>query len=149
DSEIEEVSVVWNLIHKNIFEVSPSGNTLYHSYDLTLLGDEEPTGITFNTSDGFFYVSNDDTRRVTRYSYSSGSGLLVDDFVSTLSSAGSTDPEGVTCDPATSRIYVIDGHDALVVVYHYTDHFVLEDILELQLLNSTANKIHDPEGIAF
>ncbi len=150
DSEIEEVSAAWSLIHKNIFEVSPAGTTLYHSYDLTLMGIGEPTGITFNPGDGFFYVSDDDDQRITRLSYAP-SGFLVDDFVDTDNTAGAGDPEGVTCDPATSRLYVVDGHDELIVIYRYQDStgFVLIDVLELNALNSSSNVPDDPEGIAF
>ncbi len=150
DSEIDEVSAAWSLIHKNIFEVSPSGNTLYQSYDLTLMGIGEPTGITFNPADGFFYVSDDNDQRITRLSYSPG-GFLVDDFVDTDTTAGAGDPEGVTCDPATSRLYVVDGHDGLIVVYQYQDlnGFTLVDVLVLAELNSSFNVPTDPEGIVF
>ncbi len=148
DSEIEEVSAVWSLIHKNIFEVSPSGNTLYHSYDVTLMGIGEPTGITFNPGDGYFYVSDDNDQRITRLSYAP-SGFLVDDFVDTDNTAGAGDPEGVTCDPATGRLYVVDGHDGLIVVYQYSNGFSLVDVLVLADLNSAANVPDDPEGIVF
>ena len=64
DSEINEVDPVFDLIEANIFEVSPGGDALYASYDLTLLGNDEPTGITYNAFDGHFYVTNDDAMTI-------------------------------------------------------------------------------------
>jgi hypothetical protein len=151
DSEIEEVSAVWSLIQKNIFECSRTGNTLYSSHNIALMGIGEPTGITYNPGDGYFYVSDDDDQRITRLSFSPGSGFLIDDYVDTDNTADAGDPEGVTCDPATARLYVVDGHDALIVIYHYQDStgFVLIDVLDLALLNSSSNVPDDPEGIVF
>ena len=68
DSEIEEVPEAFAIVGANVFEVSPAGDVLYATYDLTRLGNNEPTGITYNEFDGFFYVSNDNNQRITRYS---------------------------------------------------------------------------------
>ncbi len=150
DAEIEEVPEAFAIVGANVFEVSTSGTTLYGSWDLTELGDDEPTGIAYNPLDGFFYVSNDDTRRVTRYSFSPGSGFDTDDFVNTLNSAGMDDPEGIACDPASGLLYVLDGHGAFVAVYsHDGSAFTLEDILDIPAINDPANVPLDPEGIAY
>jgi hypothetical protein len=150
DSEIEEVPAAFSLVNANVFETSRSGDALYGSYNLTLLGNEEPTGITFNPFDGFFYTCDDDDRRVTRYAFSPGSGFSVNDSVSTSSSAGSSDPEGITCNPATGRIYVVDGAGEFIVVYRYQgSDFIVEDILDLNSINGAANTPDDPEGIAY
>jgi hypothetical protein len=152
DSEIEEVPAAFAIVGANVFEVSPSGNALYATYDLTALGNLEPTGITYNGFDGFFYVTDDDARTLTRYSFSPGPGFAVDDEVSTLSTAGSDDPEGVTCDPATGLVYVVDGHGAFVAVYAYDNPrpgWDLVDVLDLNAMNDPADVPNDPEGIAY
>lgn len=75
DAEIEEIPEAFALVGANVFEVSLAGDVLYATYDLTVLGNLEPTGITFNMFDGYFYVSNDDSLTVTRYSFSPGFGF--------------------------------------------------------------------------
>jgi hypothetical protein len=151
DSEINEVAAVWGVVHANIFEVSTAGDVLYNSYDTTTEGNNEPTDITYNEFDGHFYVSNDDTRKVYRYSYDEISGFtIVGEVVTT--GAGATDPEGITSDPGTGKLYVVDGTAEIVVVYHYDEGgsaFVLDGVLDLLALNGAANTPNDPEGIAF
>ncbi|MHC4082547.1 MAG: hypothetical protein ACYSU2_14630, partial [Planctomycetota bacterium] len=152
DSEINEVDPVFDLIEANIFEVSPGGDALYASYDLTLLGNDEPTGITYNAFDGHFYVTNDDAMTITRYAFSPGSGFTFDDVVSTLASAGADDPEGITCDPVTGLLYAADGGSEAILVYSYDEggsSFNLEDILDLKDLNPPSEAPADPEGIAY
>ncbi len=150
DSEINEVAPAWDLIGANIFEVSLAGDTLVASYDLTALGNNEPTGITYNEFDGYFYVSNDDSRTVSRYSYDAVGGFSLEDVVSTTATAGATDPEGITADPGTGLLYVIDGVGGLLVVYsHDGSAFVLQAVLDLAALNDPANMPTDPEGIGF
>jgi hypothetical protein len=152
DSEINEVDAVFELIQANIFEASPDGDTLYAGYDLTLLGNNEPTGITYNAFDGHFYVTNDDAMTITRYAFSPGSGFELDDVVSTLASAGADDPEGITCDPATGLLYAADGGGELILVYSYDEGgsgFNLEEILDLKDLNPPSEAPADPEGIAY
>ncbi|UCH85067.1 MAG: putative Ig domain-containing protein [Candidatus Latescibacterota bacterium] len=152
DSEINEVEPVFGVVGANIFEVSPAGDVLYNMYDTTVEGNNEPTGITYNEFDGYFYMTNDDSRMVYRYDYSEVSGFTIIDEVSTSTTAGATDPEGVTSDPSTGMIYVVDGIDELIVVYSYDEinsAFVLEDVLDLVALNGAANTPNDPEGIGF
>ena len=150
DSEINEVAAAFALIGANIFEISLNGDTLYDSYDLTALGNTEPTGIAFSPVDGHFYVTNDDDTTVTRYSYSPGFGFAFDDDVDTVSSAGMDDPEGITVDPLTGLIYVADGGAESIIVYSYDGSgFDVLDILDLQALNAGPDSRADPEGIAF
>lgn len=149
DSEIDEVPEAWAIVGANVFEVSAAGDTLHATYDLTASGNEEPSGITYNELDGFFYVTNDENQTVTRYSFSTGSGFAVDDVVNTEDTAGLDDPEGITSDPDTGLIYVVDGHAQAVSVYEYAGGFVLVGVLELGGLNNAADVPRDPEGIAF
>jgi Concanavalin A-like lectin/glucanases superfamily/FlgD Ig-like domain/Putative Ig domain len=154
DSEINEVAEVFGEVGGNIFEISLAGDSLLSIYDTTIEGNNEPTGITFNEFDGHFYMSNDDARKVYRYSFSEVSGFSIDAEVSTLGDAGSGDPEGITSDPATGLIYLIDGVDQLIVVYSFDEGamppaFVLESVYDLAALNDPENVPADPEGIAF
>ena len=119
DSEINELSTVFPSVGGNIFEVSLAGDTLFEIYDTTIEGNNEPTGITFNEFDGFFYMSNDDTRKIYRYSYSDTEGFAIDAEVSTLNTASAGDPEGLTSDPATGLLYVVDGVGKLLLVYSF------------------------------
>ncbi|MHC4414589.1 MAG: hypothetical protein ACYS0G_04830 [Planctomycetota bacterium] len=152
DSEINEVDEVFDVIGANIFEVSLNGDTLYASHDLTALGNNEPTGITYNAFDDHFYVTNDDARTITRYAFTPGVGFAFDDDVNTQSTAGARDPEGITSDPASGLLYAIDGRDALILVYSYDEGgsgFDLLDILDLEALNGPSGMRGDPEGIAY
>jgi hypothetical protein len=154
DSEINEIPVVFDLVGGNIFEVSLEGDVLYTIYDTTIEGNNEPTGITYNEHDGFFYMSNDDTRKVYRYSYSDTEGFAIVAEVSTLDTAAAGDPEGLTSDPATGLIYVVDGVGKLLLVYSFDEMaappaFVLEHVYDLVALNDIANVPSDPEGVCF
>jgi hypothetical protein len=154
DSEINELSTVFPSVGGNIFEVSLAGDTLFEIYDTTIEGNNEPTGITFNEFDGFFYMSNDDTRKIYRYSYSDTEGFAIDAEVSTLNTASAGDPEGLTSDPATGLLYVVDGVGKLLLVYSFDETamppaFVLENSFDLVALNDIANVPSDPEGVCF
>jgi len=150
DSEINEVSAVFSQVGANIFEVSADGDSLLAAYDLTALGNSEPTGLTWNPVDDRFYSSNDDTRRVYRYAFTPGVGFTLEDDVSTLDTAGAGDPEGITCNPNTGEIYVVDGTAEWIMVYtHDGSGFTLEGVLDLPALNAPGDVPTDPEGIAF
>ena len=152
DSEINEVAVVFSEVGGNIFEVSAAGDSLLAIYDTTIEGNNEPTGITFNEFDGHFYMSNDDTKKVYRYLFDEVSGFTIDAEVSTSTTAAANDPEGITSDPATGLLYVVDGVGTLLVAYSFDDGagaFVLESVYDLVALNDPADVPSDPEGIAF
>jgi len=154
DSEINELPTVFGEVGGNIFEVSLEGDVIYEIYDTTLDGNNEPTGICFNEFDGFFYMSNDDTKKVYRYSYSDTEGFAIDAEVSTSNTASAGDPEGLTSDPANGLIYVVDGVGKLLVVYSFDEAaippaFVLENVYDLVALNDIANVPSDPEGVCF
>jgi hypothetical protein len=167
DSEINEVSAAFgivqaNLFHSNasfgivqanLFHSNASGSALFNQWDITLqTGNEpslnrEPTGIAFCNGDAHFYVSNDDADLVYRYAYD-GSSFTAVDAVST--SPASNDPEGITCDPASGRIYVIGGAGINILVYEYNSGFVFLNELDLPATAGTPSGVpSDPEGIAF
>jgi hypothetical protein len=153
DSEINEVAEAWNMVQANLFETSLDGNTLFDQWNINQwTGNEpdlnnEPTGITFCPGDAHFYVTNDNHKLVYRYAFD-GATFTAVDAVSTL--PFTDDPEGITCDPVTGRIYVIGGHDINILVYSYNSGFVLEEVLDLAATaGSPAGIPKDPEGIAF
>ncbi len=145
DSEINEIPEVWAEVGANVFEVSTGGNVLYGAYDS---GNSEPTGITWNAFDDHFYISNDNSATIHRYSFDGASFTEVDS-VSTLPDA--EDPEGIASDPRSGQIYIIDGGKK-IQIYEYSGAFVLLETLSLDdplLENPPYGIPTDPEGIAF
>lgn len=136
DSEINEMPEYFE--GHNIFEVSLNGETLHRGI---ASNNSEPTGITYNEFDGFFYVTNDNTRSIYRYDSALNSPLAVVDTSQAVASA--VDPEGITSDPATGRLYVVDGRSGGMQVLVYNSS------LEFQYRFSIAGQMQDGEGIAF
>ncbi|NIR52987.1 choice-of-anchor D domain-containing protein [candidate division KSB1 bacterium] len=137
DSEINEISSIFD--GDNIFEVSLAGDEVFR--EITSNNDE-PTGITFNEFDEFFYVTNDDTKTITRYDFDLDTPLLSVDPRDAVS--GASDPEGVTSDPSTGFIYLANGKGSIgahVLVYNSD--------LSFQYSFSAADRVSDGEGIAF
>ncbi len=154
DSEITEIPEVWDNEPYNVFETDRAGNLLVGKYDITptpsgIPNNKEATGIAYCGNDGSYYVSNDDSNMVYRYSFVSGSGFTLTDTVSTDPETG--DPEGITCDSQTGRIFVIGGNAINIVVYRYgSNGFELDNVIDLSVTAGTPDGIpNDPEGIAF
>lgn len=153
DSEIDELPI-YNCITANIFQVSLSGDTVYKTWDTTIVGpnheprNREPTGITYCPTDKHFYISNDDgDRLIYRYSFDDGKFTAID-WVSTL--AWVDDPEGISCDPQTGFIYTVSGIDMKIAVFSYSNSlgFNLEAVLDLFETAGTPSGVpSDPEGI--
>ena len=153
DSEINEVSQAWSVVGASLFEASASGSNLFDQWDLTQqtgnepLRNREPTGITFCPGDAHFYISNDDMKLIYRYAYD-GSVITAVDAISTQ--PHTNDPEGITCDPANGRLYVIGGAGINILVYRYNAGFELVEVLDLVATAGTpAGVPSDAEGIAF
>lgn len=135
DSEINELS---EFEGNNLFEVSLRGDQTIRSIPS---GNSEPTGITYNAFDGYFYVTNDDTHSIYRYDERLNAPFAV---VSTLDAvATAEDPEGITSDPTTGAIYVVDGTAGGMQVLIYNS------ALEFQRRFSIADEMQDGEGIVF
>ncbi len=135
DSEINEIPIVFD--GNNIFQSSRDGTQLLEEY---VSGNTEPTGITFNEFDGFFYVTNDNSLTITRYDSTLNNSLVTVDTRVAVPSA--TDPEGITSD-LSGMLYVADGKSGgrQVLVYDST--------LAFQYSFSVSDRIPDPEGIAY
>ena len=115
-------------------------------------GNTEPTGITFNAFDGYFYVTNDTRDRlVTRYDNNLDNPLY--EFAPQDDVPGASDPEGITSDPATGRLFVADGHDGGVQILTYSldmsDPNSATRAVRYEGSFSVADLLDDVEGIAF
>jgi hypothetical protein len=140
DSEINEITAIWD--SANIFEASLAGDQLFNAYDVfPPTGAREPTGITYNAFDGFFYITHDAQALIMRYEVTLGTldtlVVLTDDDTT------ATDPEGITSDQNTGYLYVADGNAGgrQVLVYNSSLEFVSKF--------SVADRIDNPEGIAY
>ncbi len=137
DSEINETSQ-WRGV--NVFEVSLDLTEIFNAHDA---GPEprEPTGITYNTFDGYFYVTNDDACAIRRYNNEFGQPLR--SVTTSHDVPDAKDPEGITSDPTTGFLYIADGKGGgkQVLIYDadlkYRGHFYVGDHLD------------DPEAIAY
>ncbi len=134
DSEINELPEFQG---DNLFEVSLAGDQLYQTI---ASNNTEPTGITYNELDGFFYVTNDDRHSITRYDNNLNSPLATTSTLLAVPTAD--DPEGITSDPS-GFLYVADGKSGGIQVLVY------DADLAFQYSFSVADHAQDAEGIAF
>lgn len=147
DSEIN-ASSSWNC--ENIFEVPQLGNTLINSYDAYAQGGgpcppgssrREPTGIVY--MNGFFYITDDDEHAIMKHDADFGAPLLQ------VPTGGYNDPEGVTADPASGRIYVLiakvsgAGSSPRILVFDGNLNYFPAQSFSIPSITS------DPEGIAY
>jgi hypothetical protein len=136
DSEINETSQFKGF---NVFEVSPRGDQVFKEY---ATGNKEPTGITYNVADGFFYITNDDTVTIGRYDNRLNTVLA---SVKTTSAHSSlTDPEGITSD-AAGNLYVVHGSGGANV----RQVSVWNSNLKFQYRFGVGDRMSDAEGIAY
>ena len=140
----DEITTIWNC--ENIFEINLTGNQVFNTFDsynprglpcppTTNGTNREPTGITFNEFDGYFYVSDDGEHAIMRYNDTFGAPLAI----LRLTDA---DFEGITCNPSTGFLYVVSGEGQDEVNVYSSD-------LEFLYQFSVAAITTDPEGIAY
>ena len=135
DSEINEIPAYQGF---NVFEVDPSGSPLIREIDGN---NSEPTGITYNEFDGYFYMTNDNTHEIARYDSTFNGQLL--EVETTDDNSLADDPEGITADPNTGELYVVDGKDGGMQVLIYDADLVYQTSFSLSAY------MDDAEGIAF
>lgn len=136
DSEIDQTRYFTG---KNIFEVSRAGDQVFAEY---ATGNREPTGITYSEFDGYFYLTNDDERTITRYDASFAAPLAT---VKTRSIDGDlSDPEGITSDPA-GNLYIISGKSGEHGVWIAAFDANLQYLYKFSL----SDRMSDAEGIAY
>jgi DNA-binding beta-propeller fold protein YncE len=88
----------------NLFAVRPDG-TFKGSYSLTSFC-KEPTGLAYNSKNGFLYITDDDARKVFWVDPKNPTVKLGGFSVKAL---GMTDPEDPKFDPITGNMYMLDG----------------------------------------
>jgi DNA-binding beta-propeller fold protein YncE len=116
DSEINEIPEIFT--GDNIFETSLLGDEVFREIES---GNIEPSGITYSAFDGYFYVTNDRGNHfITRYDGELDGPLLE---VSTTDD-GANDPEGITSDPSTGFLYLVDGANGARQVLAYDSDLV-------------------------
>jgi len=147
DSEINELPAIFN--GDNIFETSLSGDAVFREI---ASGNTEPTGITYNEFDGYFYVTNDTgSRLVTRYDINLDNPLY--EFAPKDDVPSATDPEGITSDPSTGNLYVVDGRSGGLQVLIYSLDLSNPDPATRDVIFqgsfSVAGQMSDAEGIAY
>ncbi|MCB9058447.1 MAG: T9SS type A sorting domain-containing protein [Calditrichae bacterium] len=116
DSEINEDTgnnSPWDLFGSNVFTTNGSGSILYGSYHTTIsTSSREPTGIVYNPQDQSYYITNDDTHALYRYTFVMGVFTRQDTWI--LDNDGPLpnmdDPEGITLNPFTQHFYIVDGN---------------------------------------
>jgi len=157
DSEINELSPIWNC--ENIFEGSLLGDQKFNTYDAfgpngapcpptSNFMAREPTGITYNWFDGFFYISDDNEGAIFRYNSNFGAPLA-----STYIHSG-RDAEGITSASCTGYLYVVVGDDdskslsnASARILVYNSNFPRSPVFVYDF--EVDDRITDPEGIAY
>lgn len=151
DGEVEEtVSGITHFQGADVWELGLTGSVIRTTNiskktPTAVPMTNEPTGIAYNPSNGHYYVTDDDARRV--YDLNPGAdgeiGTADDSFTYFDTAAvGNGDPEGVAVDTINQRIAVSDGVNAQVYVYTYAGTPVSNFDVEQY-------GIFDPESVEF
>jgi hypothetical protein len=153
DSEINEVAPAFDIVQANLFNTNLDATSTLNQWDTTIRqGSEpsrnrEPTGIAYCVTDAHFYISNDDTRLIYRYAYD-GVDFTLTDWMDV--NPYTTDPEGITCDPSTGRLYITGGANHNIVVVEYNTNFAYIETLDLAVTAGDPDGVpRDGEGITF
>jgi hypothetical protein len=151
DGEVEEtVNSITHFQGANVWELTLSGNKVRSaniskkSPTVTAMTNE-PTDVAWNPSNGHYYVTDDDGKRV--YDLNPGGDGLIgtsDDSWTyfATSAVGSGDPEGITFNTQNGHLFVVDGHNA--EVYEFSINGILVNQFDVNRYG-----IGDPEGIEF
>ena len=151
DSEVDEtVEGISHFEGVNLWQLSIEGDALRtanisQKQPTAVAMTNEPTGITWNSLNGHYYVSDDNVLRI--FDLDPGPDGMVgtaDDLWSSFptSVAGNNDPEGVAYDARQKSIFVVDGLNQ--EVYQYTTEGE-----PLSNFDVARYGVVDPEGIAF
>ena len=138
----------------NIFETNIEGSTLFNEFStVPQFEDFEPTGICYNPKDGYFYITNDDTRRLYQYKLDDRFTLInywnLREPIFDPSVYRVKDPEGVAVNPITGQIYISDGKSGLNGGCRVIVLDIMGSSLSFVDSFSVRDNIIDPEGVAF
>ncbi len=132
----------------NVFESSLDAAEVYGRWLATPPDPKrsEPVGIVWHPADGHIYITDDDQKRIFRYSFSEEEA-----FGQPLSSAYTsfdgryTDPEGITIDPSTDNLLVVSGTKKERVLRFRFD--ARQDTFFFLSEFAVGAHLSDPEGI--
>jgi uncharacterized protein YjiK len=150
DAEVEEtVNGVTHFQGANVWELSLSGavqrtaNISNVQPTVTPITNE-PTGVAFNPSNGHFFVSADDTKKV--FDLNPGADGLVgtadDSWTSFNTNALNTDPEGIAYSTFSGTLFVADGSNR--EVFQYTTGGALLGNFDVEQYG-----VNDPNSVEF
>jgi hypothetical protein len=158
DSEINETGSAADsgyFVGHNIFETSLDGSVVYGQYMTSPLnGSIEPTGICYNPIDGYFYITNDDTRSLYQYEFNDEGFSLLNSWklkqeLFDLTDYGIEDPEGIGVNPITGHLIIADGEDGSFGGRRILIVEVSDNSISLVDSFSVADNITDPEGVTY
>jgi PKD repeat protein/uncharacterized protein YjiK len=153
DSEVNEMQIFTG---DNLFEMTLHGvlsDTL-----TTISFSDEPTGVTFNPSNGHLFFS-DDTGTRSIYEMNPGADRLYDtpdDIITSIvtNDFGSNDPEGVTFASGLGALFISDGVNEEVYRVTPGANGIFDGVPpagddQVTSFDTTGLGLLDPEGIAF
>ncbi|MCI0637044.1 MAG: hypothetical protein L0206_24475, partial [Actinobacteria bacterium] len=156
DGEVEEtVDGITHFQGANVWELNRSGLSLARTANISNVSYQgtpppvpvtnEPAGAGFNPSNGHYYVSADDGKKV--FDVNPGADGLVGTAGDTVTSfdtlaAGNSDPEGVTYNTFSGNLFVADGLNR--EVYEYTTSGTL-----VNHFDTAQYGVQDPEAVEF
>jgi chitodextrinase len=151
DGEVEEApSGITHFRGANAWETTLGGSVV-RAMNISTLSprvapfSDEPTGAAWNSSNGHYYISDDDARRVFDVN-PGGDGLFAtsDDTWTSFDTTrvGNDDPEGIAYDSFRNRIFVADGVNA--EIYEYTTSGTLVAHFDV-----ARHGVSDPETVEF
>jgi DNA-binding beta-propeller fold protein YncE len=113
DGEVDEISSLFT--GKNVFYASLTGAP--QGTMSTMPASREPTGVSYNPTNGYLFYSDDDKRRI--FEVNPGADRILgtgDDSITSFSVTpfGGRDPEDLAYEVAQNRLWIIDGLNAEV-----------------------------------
>ena len=149
DSEVDEVGIFENV---NLYTMTRAGALIQTG--VTLPNSKEPAGVAYDQAIDRLYVADDSSRRILILESGTDAkfGTLDDDLIGTLDTAcfGSADPEGITVDPASGDLYIMDGAGDRVYRVSVGANGVFDGIDDIiSSFDVAAFGASGPEGIAY
>jgi len=151
DGEVEEtVNGITHFMGANIWEINLDGSVI-RSANISPVNPtfvpmtDEPTGSTWNPTNGHYYFTDDNAVKV--FDLNPGSDGIIgtsdDSWTSfSISSVGSGDPEGIAYDTWSNHLFVVDGTNR--EIYEFTLTGDLVNQFDVQVYG-----ISDPESVEF
>ena len=153
DGEVEEtVNGITHFQGANVWELNRTGLSLARTANISNVPPavvvpvtNEPAGAGFNPSNGHYYFSADDGKKV--FDVNPGADGLVGTAGDTVTSfdtlaSGNSDPEGVTYNTFSGHLFVADGLNR--EVYEYTTSGTL-----VNHFDTAQYGVEDPEAVEF